>query len=254
MVRNKKVVLGPPFRLAFLRLKYTHMGMQKRATLQVIIQLLSSMPLTIPGSRLGTDLRQAGLVEAALQLAEKHSPSDITTGDLARAVGISQGAVFRHFSSKQAVWLAVLEWSTVQLMQKLRTAVAARLASPQGFNPLAALQDVFIAHVDFVIAYPGVPRVVFQELQHAEETPLKAAVRALMQQYRALVMELLLDAKSQQLLAPATDVPSAAVLFLGSVQGLVMQSLVSGQVPSMAAQAPGVFSIYLRGITCKENP
>jgi hypothetical protein len=67
-------------------------------------------------------------------------------------------------------------------------------------------------------------------------------------------MELLLSAKAQRLLAPATDVPSAAVLFLGSVQGLVMQALVSGQVQSMAFQAPGVFSIYLRGITCKETP
>ncbi len=195
-----------------------------------------------------------GLVEAALQLAAERNPADITTGDLARAVGISQGAVFKHFPSKQAVWLAVLNWATLQLMQRLRTAVEIRRASAEGFNPLAALQDVFVSHVDFVIAYPGVPRVAFQELQHAEETAIKAAVRGLMQQYRALVMELLLSAKAQQLLAPATDVPSAAVLFLGSVQGLVMQSLVSGQVQSMAIQAPGVFAIYLRGITCKEKP
>ena len=138
-------------------------------------------------------------------------------------------------------------------MQRMRAAVQVRHDSTDDFNPLAALQDVFIAHVDFVMAYPGVPRVVFQELQHAEETALKAAVRGLMQQYRALVMDLLLNAKSQQLLAPATDVPSAAVLFLGSVQGLVMQTLVSGQVQSMSSQAPGVFSIYLRGITGKET-
>jgi AcrR family transcriptional regulator len=230
------------------------MGIQKSATLQVIVQLLSNMPPTRPGCRLSTDLRQAGLVEAALQLAALRNPTDITTGDLARAVGITQGAVFRHFPNKQAVWLAVLDWATAQLMQRMRAAVQARQDSTNDFNPLAALQDVFIAHVDFVIAYPGVPRVVFQELQHAEETALKTAVRGLMQQYRTLVMDLLLNAQSQQLLAPATDLPSAAVLFLGSVQGLVMQTMVSGQVQSMLAQAPGVFSIYLHGITCKETP
>ena len=212
------------------------------------------MPSLAPTARLNTDLRQASLVEAALQLAAQRNPTDITTGDLARAVGITQGAVFRHFPSKQAVWLAVLDWATVQLMQKLQAAVQVRRAELEGFNPLAALQDVFIAHVDFVIAYPGVPRVVFQELQHAEETALKAAVRGLMQQYRALVMELLLSAQTQQRLALATDVPSAAVLFLGSVQGLVMQAMVSGKVQSMATQAPGVFAIYLRGIKCKEIP
>jgi TetR/AcrR family transcriptional regulator len=212
------------------------------------------IPAPAPTTRQTTDLRQAGLVDAALQLAAQRSPADITTGDLALAVGISQGAVFKHFPSKQAIWLAVLDWATVQLMQRLRAAVEVRRASPQGFNPLAALQDVFIAHVDFVMAYPGVPRVVFQELQQAQETALKAAVRGLMQQYRALVLDLLLSAQSQQMLAPATDVPSAAVLFLGSVQGLVMQSLVSGQVQAIATQAPGVFAIYLRGITGKETP
>lgn len=211
-------------------------------------------PIPAPTSRQTTDLRQAGLVEAALQLAAQRNPADITTGELARAVGISQGAVFKHFPSKQAIWLAVLEWAHTQLMQRLRAAVALRQASPEGFNPLAALQDLFIAHVDFVIAYPGVPRVVFQELQHAEETALKAAVRGLMQQYRSLVMELLQSANAQQLLARGTDLPSAAVLFLGSVQGLVMQTLLSGQVQAMGPQAPGVFSIYLRGITCKETP
>jgi TetR/AcrR family transcriptional regulator len=238
--------------------QYTPRGyfaeMRNGLTLKVIEQLLGDMQASISTSRQTTDLRQAGLVEAALQLAAQRNPADITTGDLAQAVGISQGAVFKHFPSKQAVWLAVLDWATEQLMQRLRAAVQLRQDSPQGFNPLAALQDVFIAHVDFVVAYPGVPRVVFQELQHAQETALKTSVRGLMQQYRALVMELLLAAKKQQLLAPATDVPAAAVLFLGSVQGLVMQALVSGQVAAMGPQAPGVFSIYLRGITCKEFP
>ena len=141
-------------------------------------------------SRLSTDLRQAHLIEAALLLAAQRNPADITTGDLARAVGITQGAVFRHFPSKEAIWLAVLDWSATELMQKLRVAVEARQAGANDFNPLAALQDVFIAHVDFVVTYPGVPRVVFQELQHAQETALKAAVRALMLQYKALVRDL----------------------------------------------------------------
>ncbi len=205
-------------------------------------------------ARQTTDLRQSALVKAALRLAAQRCPTDITTADLAQAVGISQGAVFRHFSSKQAVWLAVLDWVSEHLMHDLHAAVQSRHSSSEGFNPLAALQDVFVAHVDFVVSHPGVPRVVFQELQHAEETPLKAAVRALMEQYRALVIELLLNAKSQKLLAPDTNVPSAAVLFLGSVQGLVMQLLVSGQVQAMAAQAPGVFAIYLRGITLRDTP
>ncbi len=198
-----------------------------------------------------TAVRQASLVEAALQLAALRSPADITTADLAQAVGITQGAVFRHFASKEAIWLAVLDWTADTLIARLQ---AAAQACPTPTDPLAALQAVFTAHVDFVVAYPGVPRVIFQELQHAQDTALKSRVRSLMQQYRTLVLGLLQRAQVQRLLAPGTDLQAAAVLLLGSVQGLLMQALISGQVEGMVPQARGVFAIYLRGLRAKETP
>lgn len=217
------------------------------------------MEISAKSGKQPTQIRQAGLVEAALALAAQRSPADITTGDLAKAVGITQGAVFRHFPNKEAVWLAVLDWTADTLMHRLQMAADAELAKA---DPLAALNAVFIAHVDFVVAHPGVPRVIFQELQHAQDTALKARVRGLMQQYRTLLMGVLDRAQAQQLLAPGSDLQAAAVLFVGSIQGLVMQSLISGDVRAMAQQAPAVFAIYLRGLaatgsghfTAKDTP
>jgi AcrR family transcriptional regulator len=205
------------------------------------------MELEAKAPKQATEVRQAGLVAAALQLAAQRSPADITTAELARAVGITQGAIFRHFASKEAIWLAVLDWTTETLLARLQEAAT-------GPGPLQALQAIFAAHVNFVMEHPGVPRVIFQELQHANDTPIKARVRNLMQHYRMLVMDLLQRAQAQNLLVSGTDLQAAAVLFLGAVQGLVLQSLFSGQVQSMAAQAPGVFAIYLRGIARGATP
>ena len=212
------------------------------------------MEISVKSAKQSTEIRQAALVDAALGLAAQRSPADITTGDLAQAVGITQGAVFRHFANKEAIWLAVLGWTADTLMRRLQAAADAELAKSDKFAPLAALQAVFMAHVDFVVAYPGVPRVIFQELQHSQDTALKKRVRGLMQQYRRLLMGLLEHAQEQRLLAPGTDLQAAAALFVGSVQGLVMQSLISGEVHAMTRQAPGVFNIYLRGLTLKEAP
>jgi AcrR family transcriptional regulator len=192
-----------------------------------------------------TEVRQASLVAAALQQAATRSPADITTADLAQAVGITQVAVFRHFPSKDAIWLGVMEWISENLLAALQRAAS---AGEHPSLPMVALKALFDAHVHFVMTHPGVPRVIFQELQHAHDTPLKSSVRTLMQQCRALVMGLLVRAQEQGLLAPGIDLQAAAVLFLGSVQGLVLQSLFSGQVHTMAAHAPGVFAIYLRGV------
>ena len=187
-----------------------------------------------------TEQRQAGLVAAALALAAQRSPADVTTADLAQAVGITQGAVFRHFESKAAIWLAVMDAVHDDLLARLRAAAAATAQA----QPLAALRAVFMAHVDFVVEQPGVPRVIFQELQHPEDTPLKARVRRLMQDYRSLITGLLQQAQAARQLAPGTDLQAAAVLFIGSVQGLVMQSLLSGQVGAIRPLAPAVFDLF----------
>ena len=198
--------------------------------------------------KLPTEQRQASLVQAAVRLAAERSPAEVTTADLAEAVGISQGAVFRHFASKEALWLAVLDWTVERLLGELHAAAA---GAP---HPLAALQAVFQAHVAFVMRHPGVPRLIFQELQHAADTPLKARVRGLMQGYRALVTGLLAQAREQGQLRPDADLEAAAVLFIGSVQGLVMQALVSGQVSGMALLAPRVFRHFLFGFAREQMP
>lgn len=224
--------------------------------------------LTIPKpSRQRTEVRQAHLVDAALHLAAQRSPAEITTADLANAVGITQGAVFRHFASKDAIWLAVMASVTEQLMGQLQAAALAADAplespsteqaastQPAERNALRALEAVFMTHVAFVVAYPGVPRVIFQELQQPQDTALKASVRALMQQYRTLLMRLLTQAQQQRLIAPEADLTGACVLFIGSLQGLVMQALISGDVAAMNQLAPGVFAIYRRGLCASPAP
>ncbi|MNT97725.1 hypothetical protein D3C72_2401100 [compost metagenome] len=75
-----------------------------------------------------------------------------------------------------------------------------------------------------------------------------------MQAYRTLLTGLLQRAQAARLLAPGTDLQAAAVLFIGSVQGLVMQSLLSGQVAGMAAQAPQVYRIFHNGVAARTAP
>lgn len=195
-----------------------------------------------------TETRQAALVAAALALAAERSPAAVTTAELAQAVGITQGAVFRHFDNKEAIWLAVIDHAHHTLLNRLQTAAA------DHDEPLAALRAVFMAHVDFVVEHPGVPRLIFQELQQPHDTPLKARVRHLMHDYRLLLMRWLQQAQDQRALQPGTDLQAAAVLFIGSVQGLVMQSLLSGQVGAMRQQAPAVFDLLQQALAAACAP
>lgn len=189
-----------------------------------------------------TDERQSAIVAAALRLAAGNSPAAITTTDLATAIGLSQGALFKHFASKDAVWLAAMDWAAEQLLQTLTDAAQ---STP---SPCAALRAVFDAHVAFVAANPGVPRLVLHQLQQAGDTPIKQRARALMQAHRALVQDLLRKAVDAREASPDLDVAAAATMFLGQIQGLAMQSVIRGQTSAMRELAPRVFAIYERGI------
>ena len=179
-----------------------------------------------PRRRQPTDTRQAEIVESFIRLAAERSVSEITTNAIAKAMHLTQGALFKHFPSKEAMRLAVVDWMKETLMQRL---IAARQHAP---TPLAALRDMFMAHVAFVIEHPGGPRLVFGELQQPSESPVKVRVCQLMQDYRALIVEILEEAQDARLIRPDLDRQAAAALFLGAIQGLVVQAMVSGTTPA----------------------
>ena len=203
---------------------------------------MNSLPKNLPA-----DERRAATVEAVVALAATQNPSDIATTAIAQQMQLTQGALFRHFANKDAILLAVMEWVSAQLLARIDSAAEAAA------SPRAALQAVFMAHVGFVAEHPGVPRIIFSELQRAGETPPKRAVQQLVGSYGARLHRLLAQGQAQGELRADLDVQAAATLFIGTVQGLVMQSLISGDMARMCGTAPRVFAIYQRGIDATES-
>jgi AcrR family transcriptional regulator len=190
--------------------------------------------------------RRAMTVEAVVNLAAEQNPSNITTAAIAKRMGLTQGALFRHFPTKDDILQAVMEWVVQRLLARVDQ--AAQSAS----SPLAALEAVFIAHIDFVAQHPGVPRMLFGELQRPEESAAKRLVHLLIRQYGERLCGILEDGKQQGELDATIDVEAAALLFIGSIQGLVMQSLLAGDVESIRRDGPQVFALFCRGIRSPE--
>ncbi len=211
---------------------------------------MPAKPISTP-ARLPTEERQALIVAAAIALAGRHSPGAITTGDIAREVGVTQGALFKHFATREAIWLAVMEWVTVQLLDRLESAAAEGAGNAAAAHPGTALDDlarVFAAHVDFVLECPGVPRLIFHDLQQPADSPLKRQLGGLLQRYRQLLTRLLQSAVLQDEVPPDLDIAASTTMFIGIVQGLAMQSILAGPGSDLSAEAARVLPLYLRSI------
>jgi TetR/AcrR family transcriptional regulator len=195
---------------------------------------------------LPAEARREETVAAVIDLAAEQNPSEITTAAIAKRMGLTQGALFRHFPNKDAVLQAVMDWVAARLLARVEKAAA---GAP---DVRTALETMFMAHIGFITEHPGVPRVMFGELQRAENTPAKRMATTLIERYGELLRALMKRGKENGELAADLNIDDAAVLFIGTIQGLVMQSLLAGDVTHIRRQAPGVFAVYRRGIgACK---
>lgn len=201
-----------------------------------------------PRPYLAADRRKALIVEAAVALAARREPAAVTTAAIAREMGLTQGAVFRHFASKDEIWAAAVDWIAATLFARLD---AAAQAAP---TPLAALETMFLAHAGFAADHPGVPRLIFAELQKPDPTPARAAARGLLESYAGRVAALIEAAKAAGQAAEDVETRAAALLFVGAVQGLVMQSLLTGDPARLRGAAPQVFAVFRRALAAPLPP
>jgi len=178
------------------------------------------------GRRKSAEERRLGIVQAVLDLAGERGPDAITTQAIAEHIGVTQGALFRHFPDKQAMWLAVFEWVREALGASADAAI-----DPKA-SPLANLERVFCAHVGLVAEHPGVPRALYHELQTVGDSAVRKAVRAMV---------------ATGELPPDLDAALATVLFIGAVQGLVIQAALAGGEARLARSARPMFALLLGG-------
>jgi len=198
--------------------------------------------------RLTTDERQREIVAAVLALARERGPEAITTQAIADRMGVTQGAIFRHFPDKEAIWLAVFAWVRESLGAVFTAAMA------KASTPLAKVEAAFLAHVAFIAANPGVPRVVFHELQYPGDSPVRAEVRAMITGYRKRLASLFSQAKAAGELPASLDVALAPVLFIGAVQGLVIESALAGDDAAMVKRARQLFPLLVHGYRGRRKP
>jgi AcrR family transcriptional regulator len=197
--------------------------------------------------RMSSEDRQSEIIRVAIELAAEKEVGSVTTQDMADAMQLTQGAIFRHFTSKDEIWLAVMHW-----IQKSLMAVLSKAAS-NATDPLNAIERMFLAHVSFINKHPAIPRILFSELQNKKSGKMRQLIQEILSGYELRIAGLLEEAKIQSLVDAELDSKSAAVLYIGMIQGLVMQVSIFGGKRSLLQEAEKTFPIFLFGIKKRSN-
>ena len=145
--------------------------------------------------RLSTEERQSEIVRVAVHLAAEKGIDSVTTQDMADAMNVTQGAVFKHFPTKDDIWFAVISWIRGRLMTVLEKAAS------EATDPINAIERMFYAHITFISKHPAIPRLLFTEMLHKKNSKLRDLIQEIISGYEGKVAGLLEAAKDQSLVA-----------------------------------------------------
>lgn len=196
--------------------------------------------MSVTKQRLSTDDRQEEIIRAAIDLAGDRGPDEVTTQDMARAIGVTQGAIFRHFPNKDMIWMGVAHWVRGRLMTVVDTAAS------QGKDPIDSLQRIFYAHLGFVEKHPALPRLLLSG--HLLRKPkVRLLIQETLRAYEERLRDLLAQAKAERMVSPDLQEVHAASALLSLIQGLVARIYLLDQ-KRLVEEGGRALSIYLKGI------
>jgi AcrR family transcriptional regulator len=115
------------------------------------------------------------LVEAALGLVEEEGADAVSVREAARRAGVSPGAPFRHFPSRNALMTAVAE----EAQRRFRAEIAAAMAGTPDADPLARFRAFGVAYLRWAMQNPAHFEVISSGKYFShEQSPAVAADNA----------------------------------------------------------------------------
>ncbi len=183
--------------------------------------------------------RRLEIAGAALKVIAERGLGRFTSLAIAREVGVSDAALFRHFPGKEAIVLAAIDRVGEILFEGF---------PPEDPDPLDRLGRFFRRRVALIRENPGVARLVASE-QLAQAAPPEGVARVteFRRRSQGFVRACLAEAHREGLLAPGLGPAEAAVLVLGAIVALTHgHGIASGAPEDLALRVWAVLERLLR--------
>jgi len=165
--------------------------------------------------------RQQILETLAMEL-EKSPGEPITTAGLARAVGVSEAALYRHFPSKAKMLEALIEFiedSVFSLVNRI-------LSEEKSMH--GRCQKILTVVLGFAERNPGITRLLSGDVLLGETERLRKRIDKFYERLETQLKQVLREGEASRELKSMSPVQAQANLMLSLVEGRIQQFVRSG--------------------------
>ncbi len=167
-------------------------------------------------SRKSTEIRKEEIVRAALSLVEQNGLDKLNIIDIALAVHLVPGAIYRHFKGKEDIVAALIEFADRSLQYNISQAL------DSDGSAIAKLELIFRLHVKLLKEEAAIPKILYFLLSSDRNPELKGGMLSTVGSYVQQVKKILLQGQKKGEINADVDAMAAAMLFLGMVQPLAI--------------------------------
>lgn len=172
--------------------------------------------------RENTTARQKQIIEASRKLTVKYGSEHLTVRRIAHEIGVSEGAIYRHFKSKRDILSLLVD----DIEETWLTDIEKGRAESR--NVLEILDSIAKNHISLVEQRRGITFQVVAEVVSLGDKKLNNKIAATIQRYTNKVKELLSQGIRAGEIREDIDLDAAAILFFSMTQGLVNIWVLSG--------------------------
>ncbi|ACL63833.1 transcriptional regulator, TetR family [Anaeromyxobacter dehalogenans 2CP-1] len=185
----------------------------------------------------GTDRRRE-IADAALRVIAAQGAAHFTALAIAREVGVSDAALFRHFPTKDAIAAAAIDRMEELLFEGF---------PPEAAEPLARLGAFFRQRVAVIRANPAIARVfASDDVGLVGDGAGAARLEAFRRRSTAFVRGCLEEARRAGGLSPAAGIDEAQVLVLGALLALAHSPGAASRPPELVERVWRTLETFLR--------
>ncbi|MBD3624134.1 MAG: TetR/AcrR family transcriptional regulator [Rhodobacteraceae bacterium] len=166
-------------------------------------------------------------------------PDRLSTTDVARAVGLSQPAIFRHFPTRGALWLAVTEDIAARL-RKNWTAAEAQAAEPD-----ARLKALIGAQLTAIARTPALPSILSSRELQVDNIALRDVFRGLLATFHGRLVAALRDQQASGDLRRDVAAEDVAMLLTSLVQRVAIRWTLGARGFSLVDEGLRLFDLEM---------
>lgn len=153
--------------------------------------------------------RRELILQTLARMLEERSGERITTAELARAVGVSEAALYRHFSGKARMFEALIEFIEESLFSRI-----ARILEEEA-GTLRRIESILYLVLGFAEKNPGMARILHGDVLVGETERLRRRVAQIYERLETQLKQVLREGELRDgRRYPVADLAAVLLAFL----------------------------------------